>query len=99
MVESNDPLLIRPAITELERALDRDREDDDTWHLLGTAWGRAGDLGQANLALAEEAMIDHDIPMARRFAREAEKHLSPGTAKLRAQDIANAVKKENRPPK
>jgi predicted Zn-dependent protease len=99
MVESNDPLLIRPAIHELERALDRDREDADTWRLLGTAWGRTGDLGQANLALAEAAMINDDIFMARRFAREAEKYLPAGAAKLRAQDIANAAKKENRPKK
>jgi predicted Zn-dependent protease len=99
MIESNDPLLIRPAIHELQRALDRDREDADTWRLLATAWGRAGDIGQANLALAEEAMINDDIYMARRFAREAEKNLPPGASKLRAQDIANAAKKENLPKK
>jgi len=97
MVESNDPAAIRPAIGELQRALDRDKEDADTWRLLGRAWGMIGDLGQANLALAEEAMLNDDIPMARRFAREAEKYLTAGPARLRAQDIANAVKKENRP--
>ena len=97
MIESNDPGAIRPAIAELQRALDRDKEDADTWRLLGRAWGMVGDLGQANLALAEEAMLNDDIPMARRFAREAEKYLTAGPARLRAQDIANAVKKENRP--
>ena len=97
MVESNDPQLIRPAIAELQRALDRDREDPDTWRLMGRAWGMVKELGQANLALAEEAMINDDIPMARRFAREAVSHLPAGPARLRAQDIANAVKKENRP--
>lgn len=97
MVEGGDPALARPAIAELQRALDRDREDTDSWRLLSRAWGRLNEIGQANLALAEEAMINEDITMARRFAREAEKHLPAGPAKLRAQDIANAVKKENRP--
>jgi predicted Zn-dependent protease len=97
MVESSDPALARAAIGELQRALDRDRQDPDTWRLLSRAWGRVGEIGQANLALAEEAMIREDIPMARRFAREAEKQLPPGPARLRAQDIANAVRKENRP--
>ena len=102
MVESHDPQQLRPALAELQRALDRDRDDAETWRLLGRAWGMLNDLGQANLALAEEAMINDDIPMARRFAQLAIKHLSAGPssnspARLRAQDIANAVKKENRP--
>jgi len=96
MVESGDASLARPAIAELQRALDRDREDADTWRLMSRAWGMVNDIGQANLALAEEAMIKEDVTMARRFAREAEKKLPPGPARLRAQDIANAVKKENR---
>ncbi len=97
MVESNDPQMIRPAVAELQRALDRDRDDADTWRLLGRAWGMLNEIGQANLALAEEAMINDDIPMARRFAKIAVQNLPPGPAKLRAQDISNAVKKENRP--
>jgi len=97
MVESHDPQAIRPAIAELQRALDRDRDDPEIWRLLGRAWGMLKEIGQANLALAEEAMIHDDIPMARRFAREAMKHLNAGPARLRAEDIANAVKKENRP--
>lgn len=65
--------------------------------MLGRAWGKVNEIGQANLALAEEAMLNDDIPMARRFAREAIKQLPPGPARLRADDITNAVKKENRP--
>ncbi len=97
MVESGDASLARPAIAELQRAHDRDREDPDSWRLLSRAWGKLGEIGQANLALAEEAVINEDIIMARRFAREAEKHLLAGPSRLRAQDIANAMKKENRP--
>jgi predicted Zn-dependent protease len=97
MVEAGDMAQVRQALGELQRALDRDRDDTDAWRLLSRAWGKLNDIGQANLALAEEAMINEDIVMARRFAREAEKNLPAGPGRLRAQDIANAVKKENRP--
>jgi predicted Zn-dependent protease len=96
MMETGDRSLLRPAITELETARRQDSDDDSTWHLLGVAWGQVGDMGQANLALAEEAIRGSDIPMARRFARLAADSLPQGPAKLRALDISNAVKKENR---
>jgi predicted Zn-dependent protease len=96
MIETDDPSLLRPAIAELEAAQRRERDDATTWHLLGIAWGRLGNLGEAHLALAEEAMLADDIPVARRLARQAAAALPAGPAKLRALDISNAVKKENR---
>ena len=96
MVETGDPLLLRPAIQELQPALDRERENTIGWRTLATAWGKLGDIGQANLALAEEAMENGKIPLARGLAGRAEKQLPPGPARLRAIDISNAVKKENR---
>ena len=96
MVETGDPLLLRPAIQELQPALDRERENAIGWRTLATAWGKLGDIGQANLALAEEAMENGKIPLARGLAGRAEKQLPPGPARLRAIDISNAVKKENR---
>jgi predicted Zn-dependent protease len=95
MIELNDPILLRSALTELQAAIARDRENAEAWHDLGIAWGRLDDLGQANLALAEEAMLDGRIGDARASAKRAEKVLPPGPSKLRAQDIGNAVKKEN----
>ena len=97
MVEGGDAAQARAALGELQRAIDRDRDDTDAWRLMSRAWGKLGDIGQANLALAEEAVINEDILAARRFAREAEKNLPAGPARLRAQDIANAMKRENRP--
>jgi len=97
MVEGGDAAQARTALGELQRAIDRDRDDTDAWRLMSRAWGKLGDIGQANLALAEEAVINEDIVAARRFAREAEKNLPAGPARLRAQDIANAMKRENRP--
>ncbi len=96
MLESGDPLLLRPAIRELQAALRGEHDDNFTWHELGVAWGRLGDLGQANLALAEDALLQGDIDSAHQFAQKAEKALPPGPSHLRAQDITNAVKKENR---
>lgn len=96
MIETNDPAQLRPAIAHLQSALARERDDAWAWRSLGIAWGRLGELGQADLALAEEALVLGDIPRARTLARRAEKQLPPGPARLRAGDVANAVRKENR---
>jgi predicted Zn-dependent protease len=96
MIESDDPTLLKPAIEQLQTALRGERDDDFTWHQLGIAWGRLGNLGEANLALAEEALLQGDLKAAHGFAGRAEEALPPGPSRLRAQDITNAVKKENR---
>jgi hypothetical protein len=41
-------------------------------------------------------MLQGDISAAHNFAKQAEKSLPAGPGRLRAQDITNAVKKENR---
>ena len=55
-----------------------------------------GDRGQANLVLAKEAIRVGDIRLAKRFARMAADSLPQGPARLRALDIGNAARKENR---
>lgn len=95
-METGDQALLRPAIEQLDIARRQDPDDDSNWHLLGVAWGQLGDIGQANLALAEEAIRGDDIPMAKRSARMAAESLPQGPARLRALDIAIAAKKENR---
>ncbi len=97
MMETGDRGMLRAAIGQLQLAQRQDLADGMTWHLLGVAWGRLGDVGQANLALAEEAMLAGDINLARRFARMAANSLPQGPARLRALDISNALNKENRP--
>ncbi len=96
LLESGDPKLLRPAAEQLEAAVQRERDDGFSWHQLAVARGRLGELGQANLALGEEALLQGDIKSAHLFAEKAEKALPAGPSRLRAQDIANAVKKENR---
>lgn len=96
MIETGDPNLLRPATAQLQIALARDRRLADSWRLLAVAWGRLGNIGEADLALAEEALQHNDIPTAKRMATRAQKVLPAGPARLRALDIANAVRKENR---
>jgi predicted Zn-dependent protease len=96
MAETGDRAMLRSAINQLNVARLQDGEDPQTWHLLGMYWGQIGEIGQANLALAEEAALTGDIVGAKRFSRLAAESLPQGPARLRAQDIGNAMKKENR---
>ncbi len=95
-IETGDPALLRPAIARLQGAVARDRGDAFSWHELGVAWGRLGNMGEADLALAEEAMLRGDSSGARALADRAKAHLRPGPSRLRAIDIANATAKENK---
>jgi predicted Zn-dependent protease len=97
MIEADDRTMLQPAIAQLQLAQRYELDDDQTWHMLGIAFGRLGNMGEANLALAEESMLLGDLPNARRFARLAAEALAVGPSRLRALDISNAVKKENRP--
>ncbi len=96
MIETGNPALLRGAIDQLSSALAHEHDEPDDWRALGTAYGKLGDLANADLALAEEAMLRGDINTARHLGERAAKGLKPGPAQIRAQDIANAVKKENR---
>jgi predicted Zn-dependent protease len=96
LIETGDPAQLRPAIGHLTAALAREHDEPDDWRALGTAYGKIGDLANADLALAEEALLRSDIRTAKTLANRAAKALKPGPAQIRALDIANAVKKENR---
>lgn len=96
LLESGDPALVRQSIPQLQASLSGARNDPSTWRLLSIAQGRLGNTGEANLALAEEAMLYGNLPVARRFAKMAADALPAGPSRLRALDITNAIKKENR---
>lgn len=96
MIELGDPALLRTATGELEAALrSGERESPFVWRQLGIAYGRLGQMPQADLALAEEAMLMGDFVGARTLARRAEAALPPGPLRLRAQDLYNAARPEN----
>jgi len=52
-------------------------------------------MAEADLALAEEAMLQGDYPQVRWLATRAEAALPPGPSRLRAQDLRNAARRDN----
>ncbi|WP_187830164.1 M48 family metalloprotease [Siccirubricoccus phaeus] len=95
LMEAGGTARLQAAVTEFEWSLRAERDSGFTWRQLGTAHGRLGQLPQADLALAEEAMLDGDYPRARFLARRAEEALPPGALKLRAQDLRFAAQRDN----
>ncbi|HWK47054.1 MAG TPA: M48 family metalloprotease [Stellaceae bacterium] len=92
-LEMNDPSLVKPAIAALKDAVRTDPDNSDAWHFLAIAQGRDNDIGNAALALAEEAVLAGDIRTAIQQASRATQLLprgSPGW--LRADDISRDAK-------
>jgi len=54
-----------------------------------------GLAAQADLALAEEAMLTGDFPGVRTLAQRAEAALPPGPLRLRAADLRHAAQRDN----
>ncbi len=98
MIELGDPASLRRAVSELEAALDTERESSFVWRQMAVAQGRLGNLPMADLALAEEALLQGDARAARMLATRAEQALPPGPLRLRAQDLKNAAAPDNLPP-
>lgn len=95
LMELGQPAQLRQAVAELEAALRTERESPFAWRQMGIARGRLGQLPQADLALAEEALLRGDARTARMLAQRAEQALPPGPMRLRAQDLVNATEPEN----
>jgi predicted Zn-dependent protease len=95
LMEAGEPTLLRAAAGEFEASLRIERDNGFTWRQLGIVQGRRGLGPQADLALAEEAILEGDFPNARRLARQAEEALPPGPLKLRAQDLREAARRDN----
>jgi predicted Zn-dependent protease len=95
LMEAGDPAMLGAAAAEFEASLRLERDNGFTWRQLGIVQGRRGLGPQADLALAEEAMLDGDFPKARRLARQAEEALPPSPLKVRAQDLREAARRDN----
>jgi predicted Zn-dependent protease len=91
LIETGEAANLRAAATELRAALSRDREDAFAWRLLGIAEGRLGNRAEADMALAEEALLRGDAAQARTLAARAEQALPAGPARLRAGDLRRAA--------
>ncbi len=85
----------KDVIAPLKAAIKLDSGSPDAWHALGIAQGRIGDMGEAALALAEEAILTGDFRNAVQQATRATQLLPRGSASwLRAEDIRSEVKVE-----
>jgi predicted Zn-dependent protease len=89
LIGANDPVLINDAIANLRKALANDPEIPDAYEHLAMAYGRGGDLAEADLASAQAAFNRGNLPTARQLAARAKGRFpigSPGWVK--ADDIA-----------
>ena len=91
LVATNDPKYAEEAITILRNALSREPDAPQAYQQLAMAYGRKGDIAQADLASAQAAFSSGDIKTARELAARAKTRLpvgSPGW--VRADDIVAA---------
>ena len=92
---TNDDKLLKDALENLRQSVKMDSSNADAWHQLGIAEGRAGNLGQAALALAEEGVLTGALRTAAQQATRATQLLPRGTPGwIRAEDIRRDVKAE-----
>jgi predicted Zn-dependent protease len=90
LIGANDPALVDEAISNLRKALASDTEIPDAYDHLAIAYGRKGDLADADLASAQAAFNRGSFPTARQLAGRAKGRFaigSPGWVK--ADDIAS----------
>lgn len=97
-IATEDPVLGKQAISELEEVVRQEPKNRDAWHQLSIAYGRDGQVCMAALALAEKAAAAGG-PGARKQAKlQADRAMqcqpvgSPGW--LRAQDIYNQMDRD-----
>jgi len=98
LIGTNDPKLSDEAVTLLRSALIKEPESSDGYLQLAMAYGRKGDLADADLASAQAAFARGDNKTARELAARAKERFpigSPGW--VRADDIVafNKNVKEN----
>jgi predicted Zn-dependent protease len=90
LIGANEPGLIDEAVSNLRKALANDAEIADAYEHLAMAYGRKGDLGDADLASAQAAFNRGNLPRAWHLASRAKGRFaigSPGWVK--ADDIAS----------
>jgi predicted Zn-dependent protease len=96
-IESDEPALNADAMQNLSGAVKVEPESSLAWHLLGIAYGRQNRIGDASVALAEEAMLLGRLPDAIMQSKRAQQLLpmgSPGW--LRAQDLQQEAERERK---
>lgn len=88
LIATEDPANYEEAERVLRAAVSRDRYNPFAWRQLGTVYAARGDMPRANLASAEQQVMNGDYLQAVRSARNAQAGLAEYSADwLRAQDI------------
>ena len=88
LVATGDPGHLNEAIRELSNAAIRDPESPEAYRSLAMAYGRKGNIGQAELASAQAYFNSGDLKNAQTQAHRAMAKLKPGSpGYLKAEDI------------
>ena len=90
LIATNNTKNAEEAVPLLRTALSREPESPDAYTQLAMAYGRKGDLAQADLAAAQAAFTRGDVRTARQLASRAKTRLPVGSpAWVRADDIVS----------
>jgi predicted Zn-dependent protease len=93
---TNNPKLAEEAVALLRTAIIREPEAPQAYSQLAVAYGRKGDLANADLASAQAAFARGDLKTARQLATRAKTRLPIGTpAWVQADDIVNVKPNAN----
>ncbi|HEY4820880.1 MAG TPA: tetratricopeptide repeat protein, partial [Xanthobacteraceae bacterium] len=95
LVASNQPALADEAINGLRAAVARDPDISDGYDYLAMAYGRKGDLAQADLASAQAAFIRGDYKTARQIATRAKTRFPVGAPGWVKSDDISSFKPPN----
>ena len=88
LIDTNNKNNTDEAIAQLKRIAATSPDSARPHAVLARAYAKLGDIGQADLAAAEAALIRGDIKLARGLAKKAQQKLKKGTpAWLRSDDI------------
>ncbi|QRG04932.1 M48 family metallopeptidase [Xanthobacter dioxanivorans] len=90
LVESGKPSDNSEAMRELVQATQRDPNSSSAWRSLSIAYGRAGDLANADLAAAQGYFATGDFKSGRELAARARQRFPQGSPGwLKADDLVN----------
>ncbi len=90
LLATGKPDLVRKAVTELQKGLDRDRQNTIGYQYLAQAYGQLGKVAEAELAIAEGHYYSGNYQEAKIFAMRAQQKMKRGSPDwVRAQDIIN----------
>jgi predicted Zn-dependent protease len=93
---TNNPKLAEEAVALLRTAIVREPEAPQAYSQLAVAYGRKGDLANADLASAQAAFARGDLKTARQLATRAKTRLPIGSpAWVQADDIVNVKPNAN----